>query len=627
MARIAYYREWRPQNFDEVVAQEQVVFPLRQSIVKGEVGHAYLFTGTRGTGKTSLARIYAKAVNCLDIRNGNPCNQCAICNAINDGSLLDVVEMDAASHNSVDNIRRMADEVLFAPVTARYKVYIIDEAHMLSGGAFNALLKTLEEPPAHAIFILATTEPHRIPATIISRCQRYDFRRIPLDEVTERLRLIADNYQIDVTDDALRTMAHLAEGTLRDAISLLDQASTGIEGQITRDALLDLVGLMDDEFMAELAEALLLKRVDRLLPLISQLMMSGRDLVQSVIDIARYLRNVLICQITSRPEEMIQVTGRTMRDLRRLAGLIDRKSLITLIQGLSALLGELRWSPDLRMSLEIGLMRLMGEIPQTTCAEDPLTVDEGVPITSGVSEPDISEIEPAQTVPEPEEIPSVIDPETVSAKGETPGTVDEDPAMPVAKDSVEFAPTPSEEPIPSPREEPDREQTVPATNGEAHAYDPVDDSVDEDSAEDLIAEDPAEDLIAEDPAEDPIVREGVMEHDQLINSWQHILDQLIELGHIDILIMARSSHVSYDGTNWYLSFDSSMQSQYERCSMPDAVRILSRLVSEEMKQPVTIITRINNDNTAKTGATAEPEWLSRIRKVCRETDVPLEVEE
>ena len=529
--------------------------------------------------------------------------------------------MDAASHNSVDNIRRMADEVLFAPVTARYKVYIIDEAHMLSGGAFNALLKTLEEPPAHAIFILATTEPHRIPATIISRCQRYDFRRIPLDEVTERLRLIADNYQIDVTDDALRTMAHLAEGTLRDAISLLDQASTGIEGQITRDALLDLVGLMDDEFMAELAEALLLKRVDRLLPLISQLMMSGRDLVQSVIDIARYLRNVLICQITSQPEEMIQVTGRTLRDLRRLAGLIDRKSLITLIQGLSALLGELRWSPDLRMSLEIGLMRLMGEMPQTTCAEDPLTVDEGVPITSSASEPDISEIEPAQAVPEPEpeEIPSVIAPETVSAKGETPETVGKDPAMPVAKDSAEFAPTPSEEPIPSPREEPDREQTVPATAGEDHAYDPVDYSVDEDSAEDHIDED---------PAKDPIVREGVMEHDQLINSWQRILDQLIELGHIDILIMARSSHVSYDGTNWYLNFDSSMQSQYERCSMPDAVRILGRLVSEEMKQPVTIITRISNDNnTAKTGATAEPEWLSRIRKVCRETDVPLEVEE
>ncbi|MDI9460522.1 MAG: DNA polymerase III subunit gamma/tau [Saccharofermentanales bacterium] len=553
MARIAYYREWRPRDFDEVVAQEQVVFPLRQSIVKGEIGHAYLFTGTRGTGKTSLARIYAKAVNCLDIRNGNPCNQCAICNGINDGSLIDVVEMDAASHNSVDNIRRMADEVLFAPVTARYKVYIIDEAHMLSGGAFNALLKTLEEPPAHAIFILATTEPHRIPATIISRCQRYDFRRIPLDEVTKRLRIIADHYRIDIADDALRTIAHLAEGTLRDAISLLDQASTGIEGQITRDALLDLVGLMDDDFMAELAEALLLKRVDRLLFLISQLMMSGRDLIQSVIDLARYLRNVLICQITPRPEEMIQVTDRTLHDLRRLAGRIDRKPLINLIQGLSSLLSELRWSPDLRMSLEIGLMRLMGEIPQTACAEEPPTVDENIPKVSDASEPDLSEIEPAQTEPEPEpeETPPVIVPETVQVEGETPATV----------------------------------------------------------------------------GEEPIATESVLEHEQLINSWQHILDQLIELGHIDILIMARSSHVSYDGTNWYLNFDGSMQSQYERCSMPDAVRLISKLASEEMKQPVTVITRIINDDTVKTGATAEPEWLGRIRKVCRETDVPLEVEE
>ncbi|HHV43007.1 MAG TPA: DNA polymerase III subunit gamma/tau, partial [Clostridiaceae bacterium] len=377
MARIAYYREWRPQTFDEVVAQEQVVFPLRQSVVKGAIGHAYLFSGTRGTGKTSLARIYAKAVNCLDIQDGNPCNKCEICVAINEGTLLDVIEMDAASHNSVENIRRMADEVLFAPVYARYKVYIIDEVHMLSGGAFNALLKTLEEPPAHAIFILATTEPHRIPATIISRCQRYDFRRIPQTEVTKRLRLIADSYDIDIADDALITIAALAEGTLRDAISLLDQSATGIEGRITRDSLLNLVGLVDDDFLAEMAEAIITKQVDKILLLVEQLTMSGRDLTQAVIDLARYLRNVLICQISRQPERIIQVTARSLEKLILLSKQIKNKALIDLIQGLSSLLNELRWTPDMRTSLEIGLMRLVGEIPQSTGVDELPSIDEG----------------------------------------------------------------------------------------------------------------------------------------------------------------------------------------------------------------------------------------------------------
>ncbi|HZW97937.1 MAG TPA: DNA polymerase III subunit gamma/tau, partial [Bacillota bacterium] len=369
MAKIAFYREWRPQTFDEVVGQEQVVFPLRQSVVKGETGHAYLFTGTRGTGKTSLARIYAKAVNCLNPENGNPCNKCEICAGIDEGTLLDVIEMDAASHNSVENIRRLTDEVLFAPAFARYKVYIIDEAHMLSQGAFNALLKTLEEPPAHAIFILATTEPHRIPATIISRCQRYDFRRIPLTDVTARLRLIADSHKINVTDEALRTMAILAEGTLRDAISLLDQANTGVEGDITRDAVLDLAGLVDDRFLADLANALLSKRIDQLLDLVNLLSLSGRDLIQTTADLARYLRNVLICIISDNPSEMIQATEQSLNNMLHLANLSDIKTLINLIQGLSSLLSELRWTPDLRTSLEIGLIRLLGDVPDSVIAK------------------------------------------------------------------------------------------------------------------------------------------------------------------------------------------------------------------------------------------------------------------
>ena len=617
MAKIAFYREWRPQTFDEVVGQEQVVFPLRQSVVKGETGHAYLFTGTRGTGKTSLARIYAKAVNCLNPENGNPCNKCEICAGIDEGTLLDVIEMDAASHNSVENIRRLTDEVLFAPAFARYKVYIIDEAHMLSQGAFNALLKTLEEPPAHAIFILATTEPHRIPATIISRCQRYDFRRIPLTDVTARLRLIADSHKINVTDEALRTMAILAEGTLRDAISLLDQANTGVEGDITRDAVLDLAGLVDDRFLADLANALLSKRIDQLLDLVNLLSLSGRDLIQTTADLARYLRNVLICKISDNPSEMIQATEQSLNNMLHLANLSDIKTLINLIQGLSSLLSELRWTPDLRTSLEIGLIRLLGDVPDSviaklhtgnaagtvkSAAESKLPTTEKIVEGSASSEPmqaseealeksesDHSENISAEPMPASEEAPEKSESdhsENISA--EQIPALDEAPE----KSESDHSENISAEPMPASEEAPEKSET--------------------DRSEDMAGE---------------LESSAVLNHEQLITHWTNVLNELNELGNIDILIMARSSRVSYDGTDWYLDFDSSMNSQYERCSMPDATRLLCRLVSQEMQQPVKVIIRQNKDAANNSGATAEPEWLSRIRKVCQDTDVPLEVEE
>ena len=594
MAKIAFYREWRPQTFDEVVGQEQVVFPLRQSVVKGETGHAYLFTGTRGTGKTSLARIYAKAVNCLNPENGNPCNKCEICAGIDEGTLLDVIEMDAASHNSVENIRRLTDEVLFAPAFARYKVYIIDEAHMLSQGAFNALLKTLEEPPAHAIFILATTEPHRIPATIISRCQRYDFRRIPLTDVTARLRLIADSHKINVTDEALRTMAILAEGTLRDAISLLDQANTGVEGDITRDAVLDLAGLVDDRFLADLANALLSKRIDQLLDLVNLLSLSGRDLIQTTADLARYLRNVLICKISDNPSEMIQATEQSLNNMLHLANLSDIKTLINLIQGLSSLLSELRWTPDLRTSLEIGLIRLLGDVPDSVIAKlhtgnaagaVKSAAESKLPTTEEIVEGSASS-EPMQASEEALEKSESDHSENISA--EQIPALDEAPE----KSESDHSENISAEPMPA--------------SGGATA------KSESDRSEDMAGE---------------LESSAVLNHEQLITHWTNVLNELNELGNIDILIMARSSRVSYDGTDWYLDFDSSMNSQYERCSMPDATRLLCRLVSQEMQQPVKVIIRQNKDAANNSGATAEPEWLSRIRKVCQDTDVPLEVEE
>ncbi len=594
MAKIAFYREWRPQTFDEVVGQEQVVFPLRQSVVKGETGHAYLFTGTRGTGKTSLARIYAKAVNCLNPENGNPCNKCEICAGIDEGTLLDVIEMDAASHNSVENIRRLTDEVLFAPAFARYKVYIIDEAHMLSQGAFNALLKTLEEPPAHAIFILATTEPHRIPATIISRCQRYDFRRIPLTDVTARLRLIADSHKINVTDEALRTMAILAEGTLRDAISLLDQANTGVEGDITRDAVLDLAGLVDDRFLADLANALLSKRIDQLLDLVNLLSLSGRDLIQTTADLARYLRNVLICKISDDSSEMIQVTEQSLNNMLHLANLSDTKTLINLIQGLSSLLSELRWTPDLRTSLEIGLIRLLGDVPDSVLAK--LHTGNAAGTVKSAAE---------SKLPTTEKI-------VEGSASSEPMQASEEA---LEKSESDHSENISTEPMPSLGEAPEKSESDHSENISAEPM-PASEEAPEKSESDH-----SEDMAGE------LESSAVLAHEQLITHWTNVLNELNELGNIDILIMARSSRVSYDGTDWYLDFDSSMNSQYERCSMPDATRLLCRLVSQEMQQPVKVIIRQNKDAANNSGATAEPEWLSRIRKVCQDTDVPLEVEE
>lgn len=361
MSYLALYREWRPRTFDEVVEQKHAVFALRQSVISGQIGHAYLFSGTRGTGKTTLAKIFSRAINCLRPQAGNPCNECAICRGILDGSLLDVVEMDAASNNSVDNIRRICDEVIFMPTQARYKVYIVDEVHMLSSGAFNALLKTLEEPPAHAVFILATTEPHRIPATILSRCQRFDFRRIPAEQISQRLREIARTDGIAIDDSGLETIATFADGAMRDAISLLDQARSSCQGPISRDDILTLAGIAQDEFLLQIASAVSQQQTGTVLTLIDQLVMSGRDLARFLIDLAQFYRNLLVCQVTPHPEKLIQATGESLTAMRQLSAAIAYADLMAMIKGLSALLSELRWASDTRTLLEVGLIRLMNE--------------------------------------------------------------------------------------------------------------------------------------------------------------------------------------------------------------------------------------------------------------------------
>lgn len=361
---LALYRSFRPLTFSDVVAQRQVVVPLRQSVIRGDIGHAYLFTGTRGTGKTSLAKIFARAVNCLNPRNGDPCNECEVCRGILDGSILDIMEIDAASNNSVDNIRRITEEIVYLPARTKYKVYIIDEVHMLSQGAFNALLKTLEEPPEHAIFILATTEPHRIPATIMSRCQRYDFRRIAVPEIVDRLRYIADEEKINITDDALKTLANLADGALRDAVSLLDQVRSGIEGEITRADIIRMIGLVDDAFLEQMATAMLSRNPARLIALVNDLMMSGRDLIRFVMDLSRYFRNLLVYKTSRGADELLFLSDRTLAGLKRLAPPADVPVIIDIIEQLGVLQNNLKFNPDVRTGLEVGLIGISWKLPQ-----------------------------------------------------------------------------------------------------------------------------------------------------------------------------------------------------------------------------------------------------------------------
>ncbi|MDD4324188.1 MAG: DNA polymerase III subunit gamma/tau [Eubacteriales bacterium] len=370
---MALYRQWRPQNFRDVVAQIQVVYPLQQSVRNGRFAHAFLFSGTRGTGKTSVAKIFAKAINCLNPDDGNPCNECEICLAANNGSLMDIQEIDAASNNGVDDVRRLTSEIIFTPVLADYKVYIIDEAHMLSQQAFNALLKTLEEPPAHAVFILATTEPHRIPATILSRCQHYEFRRINQEDIVKRLRIIADELSLSISDDALAVIAQLANGGMRDAISLLDQVRQ-ISGDISRDEVLQMAGRVPDQFLHTVAAAILHYDPDVLLHSIQELVMSGRDLTRFLLDLSAYMRNLLIAKVSRNPAELIQMTSAGLAQLSELAAQSSTEVISESIASLARLSSDLRFSPDIRTSMEIGLLALAtrlgnGNIAQTELQE------------------------------------------------------------------------------------------------------------------------------------------------------------------------------------------------------------------------------------------------------------------
>lgn len=373
MSYTALYRKFRPGEFDEVKGQEHIVTTLRNQIQTDRIGHAYLFCGTRGTGKTTVAKILAKAVNCQNPLHGNPCNECEVCQKINRQTSMNVIEIDAASNNGVANVRDIIDEVQYSPAEGRYKVYIIDEVHMLSTGAFNALLKTLEEPPSYVIFILATTEPHKIPITIHSRCQRYDFHRISIDTITKRLKEVTDREQVQVEEKALRYIAKTADGSMRDALSLLDQCIAFYLGQeLTYERALQVLGAVDTVVYSKMFRYVVSQNVVGCIELIDEMMMAGRDLNQFISEFIWYLRGLMLVDASEQGNELLDVSKEQKLQMREEAGMIDIGMLIRYIHILSDLSNQIRYASQKRVLVEIALIKLCR--PQMDSVQDMTTI-------------------------------------------------------------------------------------------------------------------------------------------------------------------------------------------------------------------------------------------------------------
>lgn len=359
MGYTALYRKFRPDTFEDVKGQDHIVKTLKNQIRADRVGHAYLFCGTRGTGKTTIAKILAKAVNCEHPIDGSPCNECASCRAIAAGASMNVIEIDAASNNGVENIREIREEVAYPPTEGKYKVYIIDEVHMLSIGAFNALLKTLEEPPSYVIFILATTEAHKIPVTILSRCQRYDFRRISQETILARLQDLMEQEHVEAEEKALRYVARKGDGSMRDSLSLLDQCIAFYMGEtLTYDRVLDVLGAVDTEVFSELLDHILKDRITDSIALLDRLILDGRDLTQFVSDFTWYLRNLMLIKASDDMEDILDVSTENLAQLKKEAAVIRSDSLMRYIRIFSELSGTIRYAVNKRVMLEMALIKL-----------------------------------------------------------------------------------------------------------------------------------------------------------------------------------------------------------------------------------------------------------------------------
>ena len=358
MSYTALYRKFRPLKFEEMVGQEHITRTLKNQIIVGRVGHAYLFNGGRGTGKTSAAKILARAVNCLNPINGEPCNECEICKAALSGSLTDIVEMDAASNNSVEDIRSIREEVNFLPTIARYRVYIIDEVHMLSTGAFNALLKTLEEPPEHVKFILATTEPQKLPATILSRCQRFDFKKISNDNIVKRLEFVVKESNIEITREALKLIAILSEGAMRDALSILERCLQDGDTNIDEDKIKELVGIPKLTYIHSIVKAFLEYNVEEAIKAVDVVLNEGKDLSNLLWEIIKYVKDILVYKATKKLEIYSQSE---IEEIEKLSEEVTKERLLYIITDLSKLENDMKWSSQKSILFQVEIIKLCSD--------------------------------------------------------------------------------------------------------------------------------------------------------------------------------------------------------------------------------------------------------------------------
>ena len=437
----ALYRKWRPQTFSDVSGQETVTTALKNELKTGRLSHAYLFTGCRGTGKTTCAKILAKAVNCLHPVDGDPCNECEICRGIDSGSILDVTEIDAASNNGVDSIRELRDEVAYTPVSGKYRVYIIDEVHMLSAGAFNALLKTLEEPPAHVIFVLATTEVHKLPATILSRCQRFDFGRIRPEEIAARIHYVAAEEGLSVTDEAALLLARLADGALRDALSLLDQCAS-VAKEIDRDTVAQVTGMVGQETLAALTDCVARQDAPAALAAVDALYRSSKDMERLCAEWVGYLRNLMVLHSMADPGELVIASPEELARMRQQAQGMGLPAILHTMEVLQGALDRLRGGVSRRVEMEMAVIRLC----------DPRLDDSTAALTRRL---DALETAVKAGVPAAAPAPSVAPTPVASTPVAEPTPVIPAPIPePIPAPVAEPVPAPAFEPIPAPTEAP-----------------------------------------------------------------------------------------------------------------------------------------------------------------------------
>ena len=454
----ALYRKWRPQRFEDVVAQRGIVTALRNQVASGRVGHAYLFTGVRGTGKTTCAKIFAKAVNCLHPKDGDPCGECEICKGIDNGSILDVVEMDAASNNGVDDIRDLRDETAYTPSACHYKVYIIDEVHMLSTAAFNALLKTLEEPPAHVIFILATTEIQKVPATILSRCQRYDFTRIGPEDIAQRVEYIAGQEGLELTTDGAELISRLADGAMRDALSILDTCA-GVTAKIDADVVRRMAGVTDRSYLFRISDALEAQDGASALAQLAALRQQSVDVKRLTEELIAHYRALMLAALPGGQSLLSGVSPEEEAQYLEKGPQLGQREAVRAIRTLGNALEHMTRGSDQRIELELALFTL-SEPPQAAPAA--VSVQAAAP-AAPVVRPFVSA--PAQPAPQPfvstPVTPSPAVQEPLPAPAAEPTSAPEEPAVSPASVPEEPAPAPAEEELPPPPDEPPVAESAP----------------------------------------------------------------------------------------------------------------------------------------------------------------------